>query len=156
MIVIGSVAADLSGSLPIWRAGKTGDIDVVTNSSCYNYSLGAISESAICIKMFDHLPDHTIVLTKDFNVVDITLSDEFYQLLQDVGNLSEAEVFGVKFLFPDIETLMALKVGYERLPIHREKNDKDLSYWRDLGIRPRDEHKKLIEYVSKTAERNMK
>lgn len=156
MIVIGSIAADLSGNLPLWRDGNTGDIDIVTNSSCHDESLVAISKDALCVRRLDHLPDHTIVLTKEFKVVDITLSDEFYYLVNEFGDLSETEMFGVKCKFPDIETLMALKVAYKHLHIHREKNDKDLSYWRDIGITPREEHKKLIEYVSKTAERNMK
>lgn len=147
MIVIGSVAAKLSGCLPSWRDGKTADIDIVLQSHEVKQYLSSCENDTVCVKSFPEFPDHLYVLKNNLKVVDLTIDDHFHYLLSNASEMTSHILDGLRVLCPDPATLLALKKAYEGFPIHREKNDADISFWYESGICVSERHSELMEYI---------
>lgn len=151
MIIIGSVAAKLTGCLPTWRNGFTSDIDLVIKSEEESRLLEHLSADSLCVKKFSEFPDHTYILTRNRKLIDVTVSSLFHEMLASCQT-KDTELFGIEAKHPDMNTLYALKEAYSDLPIHRDKNDNDLNYWKSEGAKIKtDVQQEIVKYVSTQA-----
>lgn len=151
MIIIGSVAAKLTGCLPTWRNGFTSDIDIVINSEQESKLLNHLSIDSLCVRKFSEFPDHIYILTRNRKLIDVTVSSLFHEMLTSCS-VGDTGLLGVEAKYPDMNTLYALKEAYSDLPIHRDKNDKDLNYWRSEGAKIKTVvQQEIVKYVSTQA-----
>jgi len=153
MFLIGSQAARLTGCLPDWRDGRVQDADLVIRKADQEWLLSMLEPEAVAVRTFKDFPDRYYILTPSRLLMDIQVNDDYADLLDALPDNTGFELFGRPLTAISSLSQLVIKTAYSHLPIHREKNDRDISYWQsltDLGA-ALPEHLALADYVRHAA-----
>ncbi|MGN6064875.1 hypothetical protein [Brevundimonas diminuta] len=137
VFLLGSQAARLTRCLPAWREGRTGDADLVVDAADANTLLDRLAATAVAVRRFEAFPDRTYVLTAERLLIDVQTSDHYADLLAALPDNQPLSFLGFDVLAISMTTQLVIKRAYADLPIHREKNDRDIAHW-DALVSPLD------------------
>lgn len=157
MFLIGSQAARLTGCLPDWRDGRVQDADLVIRKADREWLLSMLEPDAVAVRIFNDFPDRHYIMTPSRLLMDVQINDDYADLLAALPDNTGFELFGRPLMAISRLSQLVIKAAYSHLPIHREKNDRDISYWQsltDLGDASL-EHSALADHVRRAATLNL-
>jgi hypothetical protein len=139
MILIGSLAAKITNTLPNWRDGAISDIDLVGSLlELQNLILVLKSIYEPVIIHETSIPGRFVIIVPlagsdriliEFNSNTTVMTD----ILKIMPDNIDTQIFGLHCKAISFKSQYAIKKAYRDVPIaHQEKNKKDLAYWKKL------------------------
>lgn len=153
MFLIGSQAARLMGCLPEWRDGRVQDADLVVRTGDLEWLLDQLEPDTVACRVLPEFPNRTYVLMQSGLLLDVQANDEYADLLEALPDNTAFELFGRQVSVISGLTQLCIKSAYAHLPIHRVKNDRDITFWRGVFDIKRETpfHQAVADYVSRAA-----
>jgi hypothetical protein len=132
LLIIGSFAAMVHGTLPAWREGRYRDVDFVGTDEAIAdlldfYGYEAVAPSA----------DRLFVTNRFGLAFDISLRGHLIPTVADHADLMEVEINGLEItcLVARPELVFALReASWNLVPVHLDKARRDLEGYREQGI----------------------
>jgi hypothetical protein len=148
MLLIGSVAAKLTDCLPVWREGRTVDVDMVGTTVEMQDLLARLKRDDLAAMAHKRRNGKYLLVAHkqphiefDVSITPATL------LLQTMHDNTVGEFMGLPVKLISCATQYVIKEAYADYEIHRDKNDKDLAYWRGVQLTP--QHHELARLMRK-------
>lgn len=146
MILIGSRAAVVAGCLPTWRNGRCGDWDLICDHDEADSVRDALSG---CFEADDRTDEYRLLFQPGIGLIEISIyAKPSARMIAELSDNIPADAFGIPCLAISAKTQLAIKMSYSDRDINREKNDRDISFWRDeMGVTLDAEHIDLMNVM---------
>lgn len=154
MILLGSKAASITNSLPSWRMNSysNNEYDILGTEIELNNLLSYFSETSVPYFVTETSINKVFIFCPNKYKVefDYHLSSSAI-LIKNLTDNVPCTVFNFEAKAISTVTQYIIKKAYERFPVNREKNDKDLVFWKQYikenNLLITEEHKQLFDVL---------